>query len=224
MRDTWNRPSLWGVMALVVLITAALGETAPRVGWSLRLDIGGRGGWPEPVWVASDLEMLVRRLERDREAKIAEADRQGVFYRPPPLGTFPSWTRCQELALQHRPEMILIRVNMAGLKAARRLLKGGYGDSDEDSLGRNLPSWFSAERWGEEILRDFRLSGRSREKISRLLSQQLDGVTALFTEWRDRLNHEAAQASHSLERARLKGSEDAVRLACWKLWITMGCP
>ncbi len=224
----WNqkRASAFLHLALVIALSLVVFPlpAAEKRSWSLQLEIGGRGGRCEPVWVASELETLVRRIERDRERKIEEADIQGVFLRLPPMEQFPSWTRCQETALQYRPEMVLIRLNMAGLKAARRLLRGGYDDSSEDSLGRNLPSWFSAERWGEEILRDFRLCGRSREKTYQLLSRQLDGVSALFSEWRDRLNHEAAQAAHTLERARSKGSPDDVRRACWKLWITMGCP
>ena len=211
------------VVCLLTLIST-IGFAAGKPSWSLQLEIGRRGGWAEPVWLASDLEILVKRLERDREARIAEADKNGVFLRLPPMESFPSWNRCQELALRLRPEMILVRVNMAALKAARRLLSGRYDDHDEDSLGNNLPGWFSAESWGEEILRDFRLGGRSREDRKRIISRQLDGVTALFSEWRDRLNHEAALASHTLERARAKGNADEIRVACWKLWVTIGCP
>ncbi len=193
--------------------------------WGFSVSIGRPGmGFPEPVWLAADLREIVRRYQKDVKEKFEKEEKIGGHNAPPPVNSFPHWARCQELALKLRPDIVFVRMNLAGVKAALSLLKGDFSDLRDDNLSEGLPSGFSARDWGEEILGDFQLRGCSKGQVSRILSAQVGGIRELFMDLRDEINRDIVWDHHSWERA-TRGNDPADKnRQAWKVWRTLGFP
>jgi len=204
-------------MMLFVDFTSVRAET--RIGFSLRL---GRGSGP--VWIGEELQVLVKRIQREREAALRDLDKSGRILQPPPIVDFPHWARCQEIAQGSRPDMLVVRMNLAGIKAAVGILKGTFDGDHEDRLMEGFPSGFSPGDWGGEILSDFRFMGMSKADRLKVLKRQEGCVRELFTDLRDEINRDVVWDHHKWERARGGSDAVAVNRAAWNLWISLGCP
>lgn len=195
-----------------------------------------------PISDARDLETIVRRIGKDRERFLEASEKQGDLDRVPPVESFPGWARCQEIALNSRPEMLLVRMNMQGIRAAIDLLKGNRDQDYDDSIGRDFPPGFDARDWGEEILARCGASAGNRNHLKRALSHAAAAMRSLFSDVRDGINRDVVFAHHSWERSGRSPAQGmtgtasgaagvsgyaaviARRRAAWKLWHTLGCP
>lgn len=198
-----------------------LPATGGKTSWSFRLQMGG---FPEPVWQESDLKLLARRIQKDMEKALSEADKAGQTLLPPPAPAFPGWSRCQDIGQQARPDLMVVRMNLAALKAATAMLKGTFDRMDEDRLVDGLPFGFSPGDWGSEILRDFRLRGCSRKGLLRILSIQQGSARELWMDLRDEINRDVVWAHHKWERVKNHPDPIVRNQAAWKLWHAMGFP
>ena len=190
----------------------------------LSFSIGTRGGWPEPVWCASDLAVLVKRIEKEQEKWFEESKKSGKLNNPPPVKSFPHWARCQEIALKNNHRMLIVRANLSGLKAAIAALKGKFTTDLEDSLAGDFPFRFDADDWASAILSDFRLAGYSKKEKIRILSSEANRVREVFSDLRDAINRDVVWEHNALENARRGKDPSAVNQAAWRLWLTMGTP
>ena len=222
-----------GVLTLVLLGVLVAGQAGTRLGLSLDTRGGSLSGlgslFSGPIWIARDLENIVRRLEREREQALAASEKNGDLARASPPGSFPGWARCQEIALQTRPEMLLVRMNMQALRAAIDILQGNRDRDYDDSIGRDFPAGFDARDWGEEILGRVGARGRRRDHLKRMLSREASEMRCLLTDLRDRINRDVVFAHHAWERSGGGTARDPVaaaarRRAAWNLWFTMGSP
>ncbi|NLI75606.1 MAG: hypothetical protein GX442_04085 [Candidatus Riflebacteria bacterium] len=198
------------------------GVGAGAADWGFRIRWGG---FPEPVWVASDLQVLVRSVQKDMENALKDLERTGRILQPPPVGeSFPHWSRCQEIGRVARPDLLLVRMNLAGVKAAMGMLKGDWPQRDEDRLDEGLPAGFSSADWGQEILRDYRLRGRSKEQRLRILGRQAGMLRDLFTDVRDDIARDVVWAHNAWEKVRAHPDPMVRSPAAWRLWQAMGFP
>jgi hypothetical protein len=214
------------VLLLVWLLGGLIGGTpvaARERTFSFSLSVGVGRGFRDPVWVGSDLERLLRGLEKEQEQWWQAGLATGAFDAVPPVSVFPHVFRCQEAALQTAPTVRLARMNRLGVRAAQAMLKGGMNDDLEDSLGKMEPS-FDAEYWGSLILSDFRLMGRSKSERLRILRSEEGQLRQVFMEYRDRSNRDVVFAHSAWERARRAGNQIETNRSAWKLWMTMGFP
>jgi len=176
--------------------------------------------------------MVIRRGQRELEEFLDTAERGGRFRASPPLARAPHWAECQRIAKVTRPDLQLVRMNLAALKAARAKLQGKWTPDYEDSIGRDLPFGFSPEDWGDEILRDFSFTARSRGEVKAILSECSDAMTRLLVDTRDAVDRDVVYAHHSWERAVREAGPPGpagslspqVAAALWRLWYTMGSP
>jgi hypothetical protein len=187
----------------------------------ISLHFGGRSGF-DSSWSAEDLSHNLRRLSKEREAWFQEQEKAGAFLIPPPADKVPHWAQGQEIALRERPEMLLVRMNWAGVKAAIAMLKGDLSWEYEDQLGRDLPFGFDAERLGSQILSDFRFSGHSKSARTTLLRREESRLREIFMELRDQIRRDVVQAHHSLEVAQRGKSPQAITRAHWRLLFELG--
>lgn len=201
-----------------LLFTYFMGNTPADARGRISLSIGMGRGWPEPIFHPGDLQLSVRRLQKARKEWFEQAKASGAFDNAPKDTKAPHWATCQKIALQNRPEMLLIRMNWAGVKAAIAMLKGELNFEYEDQLGEKLPFGFDAESWGSEILRDFSLAGWSKSKKLRVLRSANNQIREIFTTVRDEINRDAVFAQHECEAA--KGTQ--INLALWRLWFELG--
>ena len=222
-----------GILTLVLAGMLAACQADSRLGFSFGAgtrSLSGLGSlFSGPIWIARDLESIVRRLEREREQALTAAEQNGDLDRSPPTEAFPGWARCQEIALQARPEMLLVRMNMQALRAAIDILQGNRDRDYDDSIGRDFPNGFDARDWGEEILGRAGARGRQRKHLKRILSHEASEMRCLLTDLRDRINRDVVFAHHAWERSGNDKGRDplaaaARRRAAWNLWVTMGCP
>lgn len=190
----------------------------------LSFSIGSRGGWPEPVWTASDLSVLVKRIEREQEKWFEEGRKSGKLNTPPPVKSFPHWARCQEIALKNNHAMLIVRANLAGLRAAVAALKGRLSDDYGDSLGSDFPFHFDPEDWASCILSDFRLAGYSKKEKIKILSSEANRVREVFSDLRDAINRDVVWEHNALENSGKGNDPVAASHAAWRLWLTMGTP
>jgi len=219
---------LLGVVAVFAGGTVLEGGTRVGIGFSFGSGSGSAGGlsslFSGPISDARQLEDIVRRIGKDRESLLEAAEKNGDLDKTPPVNTFPGWARCQEIALQSRPEMLLVRMNMQALRAAIDILKGKSDDYD-DSIGRDFPPGFDARDWGEEILARCGARGRNRDHLKRALSHEASAMRCLFTDVRDGINRDVVFDHHTWERSNLDKTQNQARnRASWKLWYTLGCP
>ena len=188
-----------------------------------RLRIDGGGSPSGPVWKPRELLDVLRRIERDQEAYRKQKIESGEWKQSVPYGTFPSWVQCQKIAWDHRIDALLIRMNLAAVKAARKMILGKLDFSLERQLAEELPWGYSPRDWAEEILRDFSFSRRSKSSVGSLLSRAEGVLREIFVEYRDRINRDALWLYHSYERTAQKGIEKRNQ-AAWELWMGMGFP
>jgi len=189
--------------------------------WSFRLK---PGGFPEPVWQGSDLKILARRIRKDMDNALKEAEQAGRTLLQPPVPVFPGWSRCQDIAQQARPDLMVVRMNLTALKAAVAMVKGTFDHMDEDRLDEGLPFGFSASDWGAEILRNFRLRGCSKKHLLRLLTIHQGAARDLWTDLRDEINRDVVWAHHTWENTKNHPDAASRNRAAWNLWHSMGFP
>lgn len=221
----------WLLIVLMISVTAGVLAADTRVGIGFSFGSGSRssaglkGLFSGPIWDARDLEDIVQRIGKDREKILEAAEKNGDLDTAPPVGSFPGWSRCQEIALKSRPEMLLVRMNMQALRAAIDILRGNRDSDYDDSIGRDFPPGFDARDWGGEILARIGARGRNRDSLKRALSHEAEAMRCLFTDVRDGINRDVVFDHHTWERAGLDTSRPLARhRAAWKLWYTLGCP
>ncbi|HOT27652.1 MAG TPA: hypothetical protein PLU72_05655 [Candidatus Ozemobacteraceae bacterium] len=222
MRPNIVRYRWLAVLAFAVsaLVFASPPEAAGGA-WSFRLNLGG---FPEPVWQESDLKLLVRRVRKDMDEALKEAEKTGRILQAPPVPAFPGWSRCQDIAHQARPDLMVVRMNLAGLKAAVKMVRGTFDRMSEDRFEEGLPFGFSAGDWGAEILRDFRLRGCSKKRLLRILTIHQGAARDLWADLRDDINRDVVWTHHAWEKTKNHPDTATRNRAAWNLWHAMGFP
>ncbi|MBP7634002.1 hypothetical protein KBA41_07505 [Candidatus Ozemobacteraceae bacterium] len=221
------RPNIarWRWLAMVLFAASVLVFNSPPKAmgesWGFRLKLGG---FPEPVWQESDLKLLARRIRNDLDNALKEAEKTGRTLQPPPAPAFPGWSRCQDIAQQARPDLMVVRMNLAGLKAAVKMVRGTFDHMSEDRLEERLPFGFSAGDWGAEILRDFRLRGCSKKRLLRILTIHQGAARDLWTDLRDGINRDVVWTHHAWEKTKNHPDAATRNRAAWNLWHAMGFP
>ena len=188
---------IWGMVVMMVVFWILSGVWPGQAGetsWSFRLQ---PGRFPDPVWEGSDLKILVRQISKSMENALKEVEKTGRILQPPPVAAFPAWSRCQEIGNQARPDLMVVRMNLAALKAAVAMVKGTFDRMDEDRLVEGLPFGYSPGDWGAEILHDFRLQGCSRKALLRVLTIQQGAARELWMDLRDEINRDIVWAHHA---------------------------
>lgn len=177
----------------------------------------------KPLWNCELILYQLKQIENKWEEWQKKYIKSGVLRHSNPGCRFPNWSEAQREAYRKRPDMLLIRMNLAGIKAALAMLKRERGAGRfEDSFDNGYPLGFNAESWGRAILSDFGLAWFSNARKREVLSRERSRLVEILSEWRRRVDRDVILAHNRYERAMRSGKTDDINQTAWDLWYELG--